>query len=110
MRAVLRVQQRPPRTYGVSRSPICSSTVVAVDQKNRHRFVRTMGSNCGGPTVRGDGRRTLRLEKLLAGSTITRSNFQSNTNVEPVGAPNECNRTTVQARNRVTGRTHPRGS
>jgi hypothetical protein len=50
MRAVLSVQQRAPRTYGVSRSPICSSNVAAVDQtkKNRHRFVRTMGSNCGG--------------------------------------------------------------
>jgi lipase chaperone LimK len=31
-------------------------------------------------------RRTLRLKKPLVGSTTTRSNVQSNTNVEPVGA------------------------
>jgi hypothetical protein len=29
-------------------------------------------------------------EKPLAGSTVTRSNDQSNTNVELVGTPNEC--------------------
>jgi len=31
----------------------------------------------------------VRLKKPFAGSTVTRSNVQSNTNVEPVGAPNE---------------------
>ena len=35
-------------------------------------------------------------EKPLTGSTVTCSNFQTDTNVEPVDAPNERNRATVK--------------